>query len=247
MGSARAVSTLWVVILVLAGWELGARLLPSPALPPPSVVLMAAGAMAKDGLFLHIRDSLARVGLGYGLASLAAVGLGASAALLGRPGDAVLGALNLLRPIPPIAWVPLAILWFGLGDRSATFIVFVGAFFPILVQVAWAIRSCPEGWLELARSLGASPWLTLTRVRLPAALPRMIGGLRTGLGLAWTSVVAAELVGAQSGLGYVIQTHRMLLEPEGVLVGMGCIGICGALMDSVAARLEAAALRRWGP
>lgn len=228
-------------------WELAARLWPSPALPTPSAVAQAAVRLSGEGLLDDVLASLGRVGIGYMLASSAALTLGAGAALTGGAGEAALGALQTLRPIPPIAWVPLAILWFGLGDPSAWFIVFVGAFFPILIQVSWALRSCPEGWLELSRSLGASPWLTLTRVRLPAALPRVATGLRTGLGLAWTSVVAAELVGAQSGLGYLIQTRRMLLDPEGVLVGMVAIGVLGAGMDAVAARVEAAALRRWGP
>ncbi len=236
-----------VGVAALGFWELGARLWPSPALPPPSAVTVRAAELLGTGLLSHVLDSLARVGAGYLLASLAAVSLGVLLSLGGRPGDAVLGALNSLRPIPPIAWVPLAILWFGLGDPSAIFIVFVGAFFPILLQVAWALRSCPPAWLELAEVLGASSRLTLAEVRLPAALPRIATGLRTGLGLAWTSVVAAELVGAQSGLGYLIQSHRMLLDPEGVLVGMACIGLAGVGMDAIAARLEAAVLRRWGP
>ena len=134
--------------------------------------------------------------------------------------------------------MPLAILWFGLGDHSAWFIVFVGAFFPIYIQVAWALSHCPPEWLELADSLGAGRRLTLLRVRLPAAAPEVVAGLRTGLGLAWTSVIAAELVGAQSGLGYRIQMHRLVLETEGVIVGMLTIGLLGYGMSLLARGLE---------
>ena len=174
---------------------------------------------------------------------MAVVGL---TALTGRWGQGLRAVLELLRPIPPIAWVPLAILWFRLGDASAWFIVFIGAFFPIYVQVAWALTACPDRWLELSRSLGASPWLTLLRVRLPSAAPQVAAGLRVGLGLAWISVIAAELVGAQSGLGYRIQMHRLMLETEGVMVGMLSIGLLGFAMGALARGLERR-LVPWAP
>ncbi len=223
----------------LVAWEILARQLASPALPPASHVLKSAVAQAADGgLGADIKASLRRVLIGYSAAVAVGVGLGGLAALGGRVGAALLGAVQLLRPIPPIAWVPLAILWCGLGDRSAGLLVFIGAFFPIFTQVAWALAGTPAPYLELAHSLGASHWLVVTRVRFPAAAPGIAAGLRTGLGLAWTSVVAAELVGAQDGLGYRIQMHRMQLETDGVLVGMACIGLLGFGMDLVARQIE---------
>lgn len=228
-------------------WEFWARWLGSPALPPPSVVVQTAASLLREGVLLQdVLASLWRVVTGYGLAVVAGLSLGALAALGGRWTAGLRALVEVLRPIPPIAWVPLAILWFGLGDPSARFIVFVGAFSPIFVQTGWALSRCPPAWLELARSLGASPGLTLLRVRLPAAAPGIAAGLRTGLGLAWTSVIAAELVGAQSGLGYRIQLHRLVLETEGVMVGMACIGLCGLVMDGVAAKLERAVVD-WQP
>jgi NitT/TauT family transport system permease protein/sulfonate transport system permease protein len=235
----RRLATPLAVLLGLVAWELLARHLASPVLPPASQVATSALTMFRDGGLLDdVIASLVRVLVGYGAAAVAGLVLGGLVALGGPIGAGVLGAVQLLRPIPPIAWVPLAILWCGLGDHSAWFIVFVGAFFPIFTQVAWALAGTPEPWLELARSLGASPWLVLTRIRFPAAAPGIAAGLRTGLGLAWTSVVAAELVGAQSGLGYRIQMHRLVLETDGVLVGMACIGALGFGMDLVARRLE---------
>lgn len=242
MDTTRArLATLAVVAVALGAWDVIGRQLASPGLPPPSAVARAAAGMLADGtLVADVAASLFRVLVGYSLAAAAGLALGALVGLGGALGAGLLGAVQLLRPIPPIAWVPLAILWAGLGDPSAWLIVFIGAFFPIFTQVAWALAHTPPAWLELAHSLGASPRLTLLRVRFPAAAPGIAAGLRTGLGLAWTSVVAAELVGAQSGLGYRIQMHRLLLETDGVLVGMACIGALGFGMDALARRVERA-------
>ncbi len=230
---------LLALFLALSLWQVGALMARSPALPGP-VTVAAAGAemLAEGALLADIGASLGRVAVGFCIASVLGVGLGVLTGVAGRAGEPARAVLELLRPIPPIAWVPLAILWFGLGDRAAWFIVFVGAFFPIYIQVALAVARCPPEWLELAESLRASPRLVLLRVRLPAAAPQIAAALRTGLGLAWTSVIAAELVGAQSGLGYRIQMHRLVLETEGVMVGMACIGILGFSMSVGASWLE---------
>ncbi len=226
------------LLLALALWAGGAAAADSPVLPGPLAVARTAGELIADGSLLEdALASLSRVFIGYCLAAAAGLTLGAATALSGRWGEGARTVLELLRPIPPIAWVPLAILWFGLGDRSAWFIVFIGAFFPIYIQVTWALTHCPERWLELSRALGAGGWLTLLRVRLPAAAPQVAAGLRVGLGLAWISVIAAELVGAQSGLGYRIQMHRIVLETEGVIVGMLTIGLLGFGMGAAASRL----------
>ena len=235
------------VVGVVLAWEAGARGLQTVALPPPSRVVSTLVWLLQDGsLLADLSGSLQRVLSGYVLAATAGVSLGALGALGGRWTAGLRAVVEIVRPIPPIAWIPLALLWFGLGDPSARFIVFVGAFSPIFVQTCWALGRCPPGYLELARSLGASPWLTFRRVRLPAAAPGIAAGLRTGLGLAWTSVIAAELVGAQEGLGYRIQMHRLVLETEGVMVGMACIGGCGLLMDRLAGTLERR-LVDWSP
>ncbi len=235
----RALPTLLLAALALLGWGLAAWWAASPTLPGPWAVAAAGWMLAREGpLLSDLAASLGRVSVGFTAAALAGVLLGAASAAIGRWGRALRRLLELLRPIPPIAWVPLAILWFGLGDPSAWFIVFLGAFFPIYIQVTLALADCPPHYLELARSLGARPGLVLWRVRLPAAMPQVVAGLRTGLGLAWTSLIAAELVGAQSGLGYRIQMHRLVLETEGVMVGMLCIGLLGAAMALLARGLE---------
>ena len=234
---------LLAVLIALGLWQGLAIQADSPALPGPAAVASAFADQLRDGALLDdVAASLGRVGVGYLLAASAGVVLGTLTGMAGRTGEPARAVLELLRPIPPIAWVPLAILWFGLGDHAAWFIVFVGAFFPIYIQVSLAVARCPSQWLELADSLGAGFWLTLWRVRLPAAGQQIVASLRTGLGLAWTSVIAAELVGAQSGLGYRIQMHRLMLETEGVIVGMACIGLLGFAMSAAAAWIEQRAL-----
>lgn len=233
-------ASLWITALgVFAAWLGLAHALGPTRLPSPLAVARAGSEMlAEGGLLLDVRASLTRVAVGFTAAALLGLAVAALVTLAGRWGDGLRALIEALRPIPPIAWVPLAVLWFGLGDGSAWFIVGLGAFFPIAAQAVWGLGHCPEAYLELARSLGASASLTLLRVRLPAALPALAAGLRTGLGVAWTSVIAAELVGAQSGLGYRIQLHRLTLETEKVLAGMACIGLCGALMGRLGNWLE---------
>lgn len=234
--SARYLLALLTALLI---WQAGSWWADSPALPGPLLVAVAGMEMLADGdLVEDIKASLSRVAIGFAIAASLGVSLGVLTGVAGRAGEPVRSVLELLRPIPPIAWVPLSILWFGLGDQAAWFIVFVGAFFPIYIQVSLAVARCPPQWLELAESLKTPPLLMLLKVRLPAAAPQIAAALRTGLGLAWTSVIAAELVGAQSGLGYRIQMHRLVLETEGVIVGMACIGILGFAISAAAAWLE---------
>lgn len=236
------------VLVVLAAailiWEIAGHGSMENVIPPPERVAMTAIRMVADGTFLRdALSSLLRVVGGYAIAVSAGIALGSLSALTGAWGDGIRAMFNLLRPIPPIAWVPLAILWFGLGNQSALFIVFIGAFFPIFMHVAAALGHCPHRYLELAQSLRAPSWMALAYIRIPAAAPAIASGLRAGLGLAWTSVIAAELVGAQSGLGYRIQMHRLMLETDAVIASMLFIGLLGFGMDLLARLLELRLIR----
>jgi ABC-type nitrate/sulfonate/bicarbonate transport system permease component len=230
---ALALVALWQG-LAASGW------LTATLLPPPSAVaraflrLVASLSLVRDGAI-----SVARVLGGFAVAAL--VGTGAGVALGTRPRLAapVSTVVELLRPIPPIAWIPLAVLWFGIGNAAAVFIVALGAFFPIFLNAFEGVRRVRVAVVHAARSLGADRRLLLTDVLLPAALPQVLTGLRIGLGIAWTSVIAAELVGAQSGLGYMIQLNRILLQTENVLAGMLAIGLIGMAMNGLSYRLEA--------
>jgi ABC-type nitrate/sulfonate/bicarbonate transport system permease component len=228
----RRIVALSVALVV---WHLAAVIADSVIFPAPLACLVAAqDALADGSLQKNTMASLTRVGIGYVVAATLGVLLGALSGILGVLGLGFRDVLELLRPIPPIAWVPIAILWFGLGDKSAWFIVFLGAFFPIFVQVAHAFANCPEEHLEVARAYESSPWDTFIWVRLPAAAPDIAQGLRVGLGLAWTSVIAAELVGVKNGLGDRIQQLRYVSDYEGMLVCMIVIGLLGWLMTTLA-------------
>ncbi|MGC4074404.1 MAG: ABC transporter permease [Nibricoccus sp.] len=208
-------------------------------LPPPSAVATALVDLIKQGtLWGDIGASLKRVLTGFALAGLLAVPLALVLAYFVTLRRLVMSVVSLLRPIPPIAWIPLAMLWFGLGDKPGYFITGLASFFPIFLNAfAGGLAVEPEH-LNAARCLGAKRWAILRRVYLPSALPSVWTGLRIGLGQAWMAVVTAELIAAQSGLGFLIQMSRLSLETANVLVGMLVIGVIGALMTAVLTWLE---------
>ena len=232
----RRFTALLAALLIWQGIAIG---LNSPVLPSPADCLVAARSAISDGSLLkNAQASLARVAVGYAAAAVLGVVLGALSGITATLGLAFRDVLEMLRPIPPIAWVPIAILWFGLGDSSAWFVVFLGAFFPIFIQVSHAFANCPEEHLEVASAYEASAWDTFVWVRVPAAAPEVAQGLRVGLGLAWTSVIAAELVGVNNGLGDRIQQLRFVTDFEGMLVCMITIGLLGWGMTTAANRLQ---------
>jgi len=139
--------------------------------------------------------------------------------------------VEVLRPVPPLAWIPLSILWFGIGDVQNQFIIFLGIFFPVLLNTIMGVRNIEPNLVRAARCLGASEIRVLRRIVLPAALPQIITGIRVGLGVGWMALVAAELVGANSGLGFLINDARTLLRTDIVIVGMITIGVVGLLID----------------
>ena len=229
------------LIILLSLWQfmavkgyINTHILPSPSqLCFTSIEMLQTGELLKNVVY-----SIQRVIIGFSIASLTGISFGL---LLGT--SRILKKffyfyIELLRPIPPIAWIPLAILWFGIGDIPAYFIVSLGAFFPIFVNSFNGLQSVHPSYIQAARSLGANFSLILTDVMLPAALPYIMVGLRIGLGVAWTSVIAAELVGAQSGLGYMIQTNRIILRTDKILVGMIVIGFVGYVMNYGMSTLE---------
>jgi len=143
-----------------------------------------------------------------------------------------------VRPIPPIAWTPIAILWFGVGNAPSYFLVFIGAVFPVFVNTFAAVRGIDRNQVNAALCLGASPWLLIRDVLIPASLPVIFPGLRIALGIGWMCVVTAELIAAQSGLGYMSQQNRVLLQTSNVVVGMMTIGVIGFAMSGVMGLVE---------
>jgi ABC-type nitrate/sulfonate/bicarbonate transport system permease component len=241
-----------VAVLVL--WQAGstAGLIPGFKLPSPLQVMGGLTDLVLQGmppghrLHVHVLYSLERVLWGYGLAVLVAVPLGVLMGWSRRVRDGVEPLVEILRPIPPLAWIPIAILWFGIGIRSAAFIIFLGAFFPVLLNTVSGVRSIDPLLIEAARMLNAGRRFIFLKVLLPGAVPSILTGMRIGIGIGWMSVVAAEFTGVRQGygLGYMIMTARDIQRPDEILAGMLVIGLIGLGIDGCL-RLAERRLVRW--
>ncbi len=213
-------------------------------MPAPSVVAKTAASMIASGeLGYHLLASLKREGVAF-LFAMAAVPLGLFMGWFRLIHAQLDPVIEVLRPIPPLAWIPLSILWFGIGDDQNEFIIFLGMVFPILINTIDGVRKVERNLVRAARSLGAPEYSVLTRVVLQAALPQIVTGIRIGLGVGWMALVAAELVGASSGLGFLINDARSVLRTDIIVVGMLTIGIVGLSID-LALRLTARRLLPW--
>ena len=195
--------------------------------------LLIVGVPPGHLLHNHMLYSLYRVFLGYAIAALLAIPLGL---LMGwSPGllKMIRPLFELLRPIPPLAWIPIAILWFGIGIKSAAFIIFLGAFFPILLNTISGALSIHPILIEAARTLHAREKDIFLKVLLPGAVPSIFVGMRIGIGIGWMTLVAAEFTGVKEGygLGYMIMTARDIQRPDEILAGMLIIGVIGLLID----------------
>jgi ABC-type nitrate/sulfonate/bicarbonate transport system permease component len=240
----------WAVIglaLFFGLWTLVSLTLSNAVLlPPPSVVLLGFFQLLGDGtLMSDVGASLKRVIGGFLIASALAVPLALLMAFSRRLGYVLSPIVMFLRPIPPIAWIPIAILWFGIGDPPSYFITALAAFFPIFINSYAGGQAVRPEHIHAARSLGAGPRALFARIYLPSAMPMIATGLRIGLGQSWMAVVTAELVAAHSGLGYMIQANRLALETGLVLVGMCVIGVLGAAMSIFLEILERRVLVPW--
>lgn len=208
-------------------------------LPPPSQVALAFWDLTRSGAMVrHVGISVLRVLEGFGISAILGLGLGIAIGLsrtLDRLTDLI---IQVVKPIPPIAWIPLAILWFGIGEESKVYIIFLGAFFPIVINTIDGIRQTDHKFVEVARILEVPRFKFIRRVVIPGAYPAIMTGIRVGLMVAWMCVVAAELIAASSGIGYLIMDARQLSQSDVVLVGMITIGVIGKLMDSMIKRLE---------
>ncbi len=213
-------------------------------MPAPTSIAQTAAAMIASGeLLYNLLASLRREATAF-LFAATAIPLGMAMGWWRVVYNQVNPVMEILRPIPPLAWIPLSILWFGLGDEQNEFIIFLGMFFPILVNTIVGVKNIEPNFVRAARSLGASEWKVLWRVVLQGALPQIITGVRIGLGVGWMALVAAELVGANSGLGFLINDARSMLRTDIIAVGMLTIGIIGLVIDT-AIRLLSRRLLPW--
>jgi ABC-type nitrate/sulfonate/bicarbonate transport system permease component len=219
-----------VWLAVVAIFKPHESLLPQPwAVARHLVELVASGE-----LFRHIGASLTRVLSAWCLAGLIAIPLGLAMGRLPRFERLADPVVELIRPISPLAWIPLAILWFGIGEFGKIFVVLVGTFFPTLIATVAGVKRIDPVLIHAGQVLGCTDRASLFRkVVLPAALPNIITGLRISFGTGWAAIIAAELVAARSGLGYLISNGMEILRADKVLVGMAVIGVLGVLFDSL--------------
>jgi NitT/TauT family transport system permease protein/taurine transport system permease protein len=228
-----------VLVLILVVWQIACGVILSKTnpgfvaiLPPPSLVFEQAVKLMGSGvLFLHILKSIQRVLIAFAIASLLAIPLGIAIGWWKRCEDMIDPLMEILRPIPPLAWIPLGILWFGIGDPQNIFIIFLGVFFPVLVNTISGVKGVDKNLIWGALTLGANERQIFREIVLPGSLPFILTGLRVGLGVGWMCLVAAELVASTRGLGFMIQDARYLLLTERVILGMLVIGLLGYGMD----------------
>ena len=237
----RAVSLLAVLVL-WAGLAYGNRLLElmNPVLlPTPGEVAMVGADLLRDGsLARHLATSLVRVGEGFGLAALAALALGILTGLSTPLRHALEPLVELVRPIPPLAFLPMFLVWFGLGEASKVAFIGYTTFFPMFVGVAASVLRVDVMLLRAAASLGGSRLDLLRHVVLPAALPGIVVALRLGFGLALFVIVGAEFMGADAGLGHLIMEGRSFFNPAQIVVGALVLGALGSLVNALLVAAE---------
>jgi NitT/TauT family transport system permease protein len=234
--------------LLLALWHYSVVWTATKIFPSPfSVEKGIVELFHKQVLWADIGDSLRRVAVGFGLAVVIGVPLGLWLGWNPSANQVVNPVIQIVRPISPIAWIPIAIIFFGVGDHAAIFLIFLGSLFPILVACVSGVASVPPIFRSAGRNFGLSTPQLLARVVFPAALPQILVGARLALGIAWLVVVAAEMIAVDSGLGYlVIDSRNSGKRYDLVVAAMLMIGAIGLALDFGFRRLERFKSVRWG-
>jgi NitT/TauT family transport system permease protein len=249
-GLALVVPGLLLVFWHIATTRRWTRLIPTPYETAEYMVDFVAGGIYNDAFsataHIHLLASMSRVYGGFGLAVLAALPLGLLIGRIPLARKTLDPFIQLMRPIPVTAWLPLSMILFGLGPRSAFALVFLGAFFPILLNTIFGVKNVDPKLFEAASMLGCKGNAQFFKVVLPAALPSIFTGLRLGLGLAWFVIVVGEMTGVPQGLGAVIMDGRTLSRTELVICGMIIIGIAGFISDRIVVAIGNRLLR-WSP
>lgn len=261
--SGKIIRSTIVPLTVLVIWQFLSQsgLIKPVILPPPTAILMrwyqylspteALGSdpatwgawLASSELLADTYASLHRVVIGFVIGAGLALPLGLLMGASRRIEGLFDPLIQFLRPIPPIAYIPLSILWFGLGNPPAIFLIAIGAFFPVLLNTSAGVRTVDSVYIRAARNLGASPPTLFCRVMLPAAMPYILSGVRIGIGTAFIVVIVAEMIAVNSGLGYRILEAREYLWSDKVIAGMFSIGLLGLCIDLGISRLNHYLLR----
>lgn len=236
----------FIAILLLA-WQVAVSRQSEHLLPGPWGVVGGIGDLLRHGLlFKYVVASLFRVTWGFVLAAVLAIPLGLMIGWYRRAEMAVNPLVQVFRPISPLAWIPLAILWFGVGDISSIFLIFLGCFFPLLLTAINAVQNVPAVYIRAGRNFGLTPIALISQVLYPAVIPQLLIGLRITLGVAWLVVVAAEMIAVDSGLGFLIVDARNAGNRYDLVVaGMVIIGLIGLLLDTAMRSFENVKSFRW--
>lgn len=226
--------------LLLVIWELTARvgLIEPRLLPPPSEVARTLYALSQNGLWTHVAVSVARVGSGFAIGSILGTAFGIAVGLNSDVESVIDPTFQALRAIPSLAWVPLLLLWLGIGETPKITLIALGAFFPVYLNVVAGLRNVDAKLIELGRSLQLSQAAMVSRILLPASLPSIFVGLRVGLSLSWMFLVAAELIAADRGLGYLLSEGRETSRPDIVLAAIVLLALLGKLTDGIVKHVQ---------
>lgn len=251
---AALVLPLLALLAALALWALltslrvhGQLLVPTYGTPSPLAVVQGLPDELHSGrLFSDTVASLFRVGIGFGLAVVLGIPLGLAMGSQPLVRATLLPGVNFFRCLSPLAWFPFAILWFGVGDAPAIFLIFMASFFPLALVTMAAVANIPAVHFRVARDYGFRGRELLTHVTLPAIMPQVITGLRVTAGVAWVVIVAAEMVGCKDGLGYGVSDANNALRLDLVVLYMLLIGLLGVALDRVLAQLTRLPSVRWG-
>lgn len=236
-------------LIVLSVWQLVIIIgdYPEALLPSPLSVGEGILTLIETGvIFEHMQVSLMRFTVGYLAAVLSGVVLGMIFGRTGRLWEIIDPIVQVLRPVAPIAWTPFIVLWFGIGSMPAIVIIFIAAFFPVLLTTVSAVKKIDDTYLKVAQNLEIKQPQLMYKIILPAAFPNIVNGLHIAIGTAWIFLVAGEMVGAQSGLGYLIIDSRNALDLHLVLAGIVFIGILGLLLDKLIHLFEKWVSKQWG-
>jgi NitT/TauT family transport system permease protein len=243
----ESLPALAVIIVLIAAWWGAVVAAHSLIFPTPWAVLTGTWELIENGtLWQHISASLMRVGIGFGLAVCFALPLGLWMGWMQGAYRTLNPLFQILRPISPIAWIPIAILWFGVGDASPIYLIFMSSVFPMVVQTTVGVHTIEKRYLRAAENFAVSRRTLFMRVVIPAVLPQIVVGMRIGLGVAWLVVVAAEMIALRSGLGYMIMDSRNAGNRyDLVIAGMIIIGLIGLSLDWLMRLLEGVRWVRW--
>ncbi len=239
---------LMIPVVIIAIWIVSsvAGKLNTALFPSFGQVCHAFYSMARGGvLFSHIADSFYRVFVGFVLATLVGVPLGLVLGCIPQSQVWFGPILHFLRQIPPTAWIPVFLLWFGIGDAPKFAVIFYAAVFPIVINTSLGVQQIPKEYWEVNRALCISPLRTLKTLVLPGSYHAMLTGLRLGMGTSWRAIVAAEMLASASGLGYLVMSSRALVRVDEMLAGIILIGFIGVVVDGLFVRLQNNMIPSW--